>query len=295
MRTAWTYLLCMVAATAAQAEDRNAIERRVAAEPAGEVNISNVAGEVEVIGWNRNEVEVRGELGRGVERLDVLTEKGRVKVQVVLPRGSSRSGSAYLQVRVPRASRLAVSAVSADVQSDGVLGAQRLKTVSGEITADFAGVLLDIKTVSGDITLRGNGKPAEMHVSSVSGNLDLDEAAGTLDVVSVSGDLRAELGDTGEVRARTTSGNVSVRARLRLDARVDVETVSGEVALRVPSVEGFETEIESFSGDIEGCYEKEVTRTSKYGPGTRLNVSHGKASAQVRVKSLSGDIDFCDR
>jgi hypothetical protein len=54
-------------------------------------------------------------------------------------------------------------------------------------------------------------------------------------------------------------------------------------------------DIESFSGDIEGCLAGNVERVSKYGPGVRLNVRTVEAGARVRAKTLSGDIDICDR
>jgi len=59
---------------------------------------------------------------------------------------------------------------------------------------------------------------------------------------------------------------------------------------------GLSTEIESFSGDIEGCLAGSVERVSKYGPGTRLNLrSVESGGARVRAKTLSGDVEICDK
>ena len=150
-------------------------------------------------------------------------------------------------------SSVEVSAVSADVSSRGVLGTQRLKSVSGEVTADIAGDESDVHSVSGDVTLRGNGKPLRLHVTSVSGSLDLTNTAGSLDVVTVSGDARVQMGDVSDVRGRTTSGDLEVRGKLTRDGRVDVESVSGDISLNVSAPGGLSAESESFSGDIEGC------------------------------------------
>jgi DUF4097 and DUF4098 domain-containing protein YvlB len=216
-------------------------------------------------------------------------------VKVVLPRGSSHDGDADIEVSVPRNSTVEVSAVSADVSSRGVLGTQRLKSVSGEVTADIAGDESEVRSVSGDVTVRGNGKPIRLRVASVSGSLDLTNAAGSLDVVTVSGDARIQMGDTSDVRGRTTSGNLEVRGKLTRDGRVDVEGVSGDIILRLSAPGGLSTEIESFSGDIEGCLAENVERVSKYGPGKRLNIRTVESGARVRAKTLSGDIDICDR
>jgi len=279
----------------AYAGESGSIDRKIAAEPGGEVVISNVSGSIDVRGWDRNEVQVTGHLGEDVERLDLTTSGGRTIVKVVLPRGSSNDGDAEISVQVPKNCSVEVSAVSADVSSQGVLGTQRLKSVSGEITADISGDDSEVRSVSGDLTVRGTGKPISLRANSVSGSLDLTNGAGKLDVVTVSGDARVQMGETSEVRGRTTSGDLELRAKLTRDGRVDVEGVSGEITLRLTASGGLSTEIESFSGDIEGCLAGSVERVSKYGPGTRLNLRTVEGGgARVRAKTLSGDIDICD-
>ena len=288
-------LLIVCALPLAAFADNDSVDRKVAADANGEIVISNVSGSIDVRGWDRNEVQVTGHLGDGVERLDLETSGGRTVVKVVLPRGNSHDGDADIEVSVPRNSRVEVSAVSADVSSRGVLGTQRLKSVSGEVTADISGDESEVRSVSGDVTVRGNGKPIRLRVASVSGSLDLTNAAGSVDVVTVSGDARVQMGDTNDVRGRTTSGNLEVRAKLTREGRVDVEGVSGDIILRLSAPGGLSTEIESFSGDINGCLADNVERVSKYGPGKRLNIRTVESGARVRAKTLSGDIDICDR
>lgn len=271
------------------------VDRKVDAEPNGEVVITNVSGKVDVRGWDRNEVRVTGDLDDGVERLDVSSSGGRTIVKVVVPRGGSRRSDADLSVQVPHNSSVEVSAVSAEVTSRGVLGTQRLKTVSGGITADIAGTDSEVRTVSGDLTVRGSGKPINLRVSSVSGSIDLSNSAGKLDVVTVSGDARVQMGETSEVRGRTTSGDLDLRATLTRDARVELEAVSGDLTIRLPDTTGLSTDIESFSGDIEGCLAEKVERVSKYGPGVRLTLRTVEAGAHVRAKTLSGDVEICNR
>jgi DUF4097 and DUF4098 domain-containing protein YvlB len=292
-RRASLIVACALPLVAAASSDT--VDRKVAAEATGEVVISNVSGTIDVRGWDRNEVHVTGRLGSGVERIDVESSGGRTFVKVVLPRGNNHDGEADIEVSVPKGSSLEVSAVSADVSSRGVLGTQRLKSVSGEVTADIVGSESEVRSVSGDVTVRGSGKPISLRVSSVSGSLDLTNTAGKLDVVTVSGDARVQMGETSEIRGRTTSGNLEVNGRLTRDGRVDVEGVSGDITLRLTAPGGLSTEIESFSGDIEGCLAGNVERVSKYGPGMRLNIRTVEAGARVRAKTLSGDIDICDR
>ncbi len=106
------------------------INQRAAADPGGAVEISNVAGTVRVTGWDRNEVEVTGELGEGTERLDFAVVDKVTRVKVILPNRSNNVEDTDLVVRIPTASRLAVTTVSADIEVQDVTGAQRLQTVS---------------------------------------------------------------------------------------------------------------------------------------------------------------------
>lgn len=286
--------LAIALPVAASARDED-IDRKVAADPNGEVVISNVSGTIDVRGWDRNEVQVTGTLGSGVERVDVESSGGRTVVKVVLPGRSSRDGDAEIEVQVPRNSSLDVSGVSADVSSRGVLGTQRLKSVSGEVTADISGNDSDVKSVSGDVTVRGVGKPESLRVSSVSGSLDVSNVGGKIEVVTVSGDARVQASEASEIRGRTTSGNLELHGKLTRDARVDVEGVSGDLTLRLSGPGGLNADIESFSGDIEGCLAKGVERMSKYGPGTRLALRTVENGPRIRAKTLSGDIDICDK
>ncbi len=287
---------CLIAGMlplASQAAEGN-IDRKVAAEANGEVVISNVAGTVEVRGWDRNEVHVTGTINQDVDSVLVDSSAGRTVIKVILPRGMHRGADAEIEVLVPKMSSVEVVTTSADVSSRGVLGAQRLKTTSGEITADIAGDNSEVRSVSGDLTVRGSGKPVSLRTSSVSGSLDLTNLAGKLDVVTVSGDARVRMVEASEVRGRTTSGNFDLSAKLTNGARVEVDGVSSEITLRLSPRGGFSAEVESFSGDIEGCLADNVESVSKYGPGRRLNIRTPEAGAHVRAKTMSGDIDICD-
>ncbi len=290
------WALCALGALPlAAAANEGSVDRKVNADPRGDVLISNVSGSVDVRGWDRSEIQVTGQIDEDVERVDVETSGGRTTIKVILPRNTHNGGDAMLEIQVPRGSTLEVSAVSADISSRGVLGTQRLKTVSGEITAEISGDDSEVRSVSGDLTVKGNGKPGNLRVSSVSGSLDLTNSAGKLDVVTVSGDARVQMAEASEVTARTTSGTLDLHARLQRDSRVSAESVSGDINLDLANSPGLALEIESFSGDISGCLAGDAERVSKYGPGVRLNSRIGDGSARVRAKTLSGDIEICNR
>ena len=103
MRVAVTVAAALLLAQAARADE---VEKSAQADPRGEVVIGNVAGEVQVTGWDRNEVHVRADLDDEVQRLDFKTSGARTTIEVVLPKGRNYQGSTDLVVQVPRNSSL---------------------------------------------------------------------------------------------------------------------------------------------------------------------------------------------
>jgi len=297
---AWLLLGACVAGLA-HGMDSN-FERRVAADLHGVVEISNVAGSVEVQAWDNPEVEVRAEVGAGVDRIDTTSDHGRISVKVIVPNHSFRSISTTLHVRVPRDSELDISGVSADVTTSDVEGALQLKTVSGGVKADVFQKNTEIKTVSGDVVLRGRGKEAGaagIHVSTISGSIRIDRAGGDVEATTVSGDMTVRLDHPARnVRVRTTSGDVGFEGKLTKGAYMDAESVSGDLTVRATPEGPLDYEVSTFSGDIKNCMGGEVERVSKYGPGRRLNGTRGTPGAEeakVRLKTMSGDVELCDK
>ena len=57
------------------------------------MEIDNVAGLIDVQGWDKSEVAVTGTIGKDVERVDVTGDSNRTSIRVMLPKGISSPGS----------------------------------------------------------------------------------------------------------------------------------------------------------------------------------------------------------
>ncbi len=270
------------------------IDKRAPADPKGQVEISNTAGTVTVTGWDRNEVEVTGTLGDGSERLDFVTTDKLTRIQVVLPGKAWHVEDSELDVKVPAGSSVSVNTVSADIVVKGVSGAQRLQSVSADVSTQAAADDVEIKTVSGDLTVTGSDQKGLLTVTTVSGNATVSHVAGEVNGSTVSGDFRLGLGAVDRSRLRTTSGDLSLAAFLAGDGRLDVETISGDVRIDLAKPLNVEFDVSSFSGDIQNCFGPKPARTDEYGPGKELRFTEGKGLARVRVKALSGDVSICN-
>lgn len=277
--------------------EATSFEREVAADAHGRVDVSSTNGTIDVAGWDKAAVSVKAELGADVDHVEVTGSGGHTVVRVVLKPHMSFGwdhDETHLRVQVPKDSELEVAAVSGNVTSTGVLGAQRLKSVSGDITGEIGPADVEAKSVSGTVKLRGHGQPARLHVSSVSGNVELKHAAGELETSTVSGEITADLDTARSVHARSTSGDISFEGRLLKGADFDAQSVSGDLKVRAGFEDGFEYEAQTLSGDISNCFNATVERTSQYGPGHKLNGTRGAGGAHVRLKTMSGDLELCD-
>ena len=285
-------LLLALGATALAAAADRSFDKEVSAEERGVVEVSNTAGTVEITGWDRHEVNVHAEIDDGVERVDVTSEPGRTLIKVVLPH-SSRGGEAHLHIKVPKDSELHLTTVSADANLSGLNGAQRVNAVSGDVTTEIGAGNLELKTVSGDLKIKGHGQPAQLRVTTVSGDVHLEHGAGDLDTTSVSGTLVVSLDSARSVHARTTSGDMHFDARLTRGASFEASTVSGDLNVRASAEGGYAYEVSTFSGDISDCFGG--PRAEKGIVGHSLSGSRGEAAGHMRLKTMSGDVQLCDR
>lgn len=292
MRVAVTVAVALLLAQTARAEE---IDKSAQADPRGEVVIGNVAGEVQVTGWDRSEVHVKADLSDGVERLDFKTSGARTTIEVVLPRGRSYQGSTDLVIQVPRNSSLVINTVSADQTIKDVRGSQRLQAVSGMIQTELWNEDMEVKNVSGDVTVNGHNGKGVLRATSVSGGLRLEDIGPEMELNTVTGDMRVRVAELSKARIRTTNGDLELRAaKLTDDVRIDAEGINGDLRFRLPRQLDTEFDISTFNGEIDNCFGPKPHRTSEYGPGNALRFKEGNGDGRIRIKALNGTVEICN-
>lgn len=284
---------------AARAANRPVDEHRPA-EAAGQVEIQNVAGRVDVVGWDKPEVAVAGTVGGDVERVDVTSTGSRTSVHVVRKdHGISfgwhgDGGEANLVVHVPAGSSLTATLVSADLSVAVVSGKQELHTVSGDVKTQ-AQRELRVQTVSGEVHATAAPESRIIEVQTVSGDVSVSGGAGELTVKTVSGDGTLSLGTLSRGQVTTVSGDFAITAGLAPDGRFEAESVSGDFTVNFTgAVPPAAFDLQTFSGDLSTCFGHKASHEG-YGPGSRLNFQEGAGTAHVRVDTKSGDVTLCSK
>jgi DUF4097 and DUF4098 domain-containing protein YvlB len=272
----------LLATPAAQAVQN--IDRSLPTGATPSVEISNVQGRVTVAAWDQQVVKVTGTIENDETEFEFSGDARHVVIKVRPESNKVHRGKddAILDIKVPAGASLDINTVSADIDVQGVRGAQRLEAVSGDVTTAAYGEQLDVRTISGDAVVNGTGGT----VRGVDGELEAQ---------SVSGNVELDLGTATRLQLETVSGNLKASLTLADAARFDAESVSGDVDVRFAKPVNGEFEFETFSGNIENCFGPKAERKSKYAPGTELRFTQGSGGARVSIDTLSGTISVCDK
>jgi hypothetical protein len=271
----------------------------------GEIEITLLSGRIEVIGWDKPEIAVAGVLGSDATKLDLTVSGERATLRLIDK--DSTSGSQHfhwglgggsnevkLTVRVPRATRLTATLVSADLVIHELDGEQELRTVSGDVTTTVEHAA-HVHTVSGDIHLTAGADASLLELGSVSGGIQVTGGRGDVSVETVSGDGTFTLGMVNRARFKTVSGDEHVTMGLTADGNLEAESISGDMSVDFTgAVPAAHFELESFSGDLKSCFGPKESH-EEYGPGSRLEYTQGAGTGRVHIVTKSGDINLCTK
>jgi len=287
----WIALLALAAAGPALSAD---VDQKVSADPHGTVEVSNTAGTIRCIGWDKPEVQISGNVS-GSGRLEVRQQGTTTIIGVTSRMGVVSHDEADLEIRLPAESSLRASAVSADIEVSGISGDQRLQTVSGDIRTEASKADVVLKSISGNLKVKGKREPIHTTVSTVSGDTSIVDVGGELELDTVSGNTTIDMNSLTRARLQTVSGDLNMKAKLAPDVRIDGSTVSGTLELRWPGAESANVELASFSGDVSACFGGVPVQHPTYGPGSTWRYGVKDAKGTIRIKSMSGDIHLCNR
>ena len=265
----------------------------------GEVRVDNLAGNVKVRGWDKNEVRITGELSSSADHLQVDSDANGngISIRVVLPHDSGHyedDEGSDIVIDMPRGAYLNVSTVSADVTVADVNGQQTYDTVSGNITLSSTSTHIEVKSVSGDVTVTGSGPKAKVSANSISGTVTVTSIDGTLDASSISGEVNASNNKLTGATLSSTSGDLRFQGSLQKGGDYEFHNVSGDIEVTVGKDTSARFDVSSFSGDIHNSFGPKPTRVSKYSPGEELRFTNGNGDAIVTIRTLSGEIRLED-
>lgn len=289
------YLPLLLCFCVGQALADTPIQLRHDATATARVSISNVAGTVNVIAWDRNEVQVTGRLGDGAKPLAITGDNGHLEIKVEPQGGSgwfnwggdSRMASTTLELHVPKAASLEVDVVSAPLVIDGMDGGSiEVNTVSGKARINARTPSLKVDSVSGGIEQAGHAEQADLQ--TVSGDILAPSLGNRVELQTISGRIQATGGPWQKLTLSTVSGNVQLNGGLTAGGGIDIDSMSGDVQLQVPANTNARLHASSFSGNLRSDFG--TPTQPEHGPGSSLDASLGNGQGKINVETFSGDL-----
>jgi len=294
MKTA-RYLPLLLCFCIGQALADTPIQLRHDATPTARISVSNVAGTVNVIAWDRNEVQVGGRLGDGAKPLAITGSNDNLEIKVEPQNGSgwfnwggdSRMGPTSLEVHVPKAASLDVDVISAPLLIDGMDGGDiQVNTVSGKARVNARTPSLKVDSVSGGIELAGHAERADLQ--SVSGEILAPSLGNDVKLQTISGRIQAAGGPWQKLELSTVSGDVQLTGGLAPDGVLNIDSMSGDVQWQLPVDTSGNLHASSFSGDLRSDFG--TTKEPEHGPGSSLDVRLGNGRGKINIETFSGDL-----
>ena len=286
------------------------IDQSLPANNANNVSIENLRGEVSIVGWDKSEVKVTGELDEQAERLIFEQQGSHIIIKVVVPRRRGNNWNnegSDLTINIPKDLRVNFNGVSSDVIVENFTKNVEVKTVSGDIEAKQLSERIELVTVSGSIKSRdlsGNirlstvsgdindkNSTGKIRLKVVSGDIHTTSSATEVYVNNVSGSVEFSLAEVDELVASSVSGDIEGILSLNDSGFVKLSSVSGDMEI------GFQSDVSaSFKmnanagGDLINKLTSDKAQRAKYGPSSKLNFQSGNGNGSVRASTVSGTI-----
>ena len=256
------------------------VERRQALTPGAGVKIFMPAGHVHLIGWDKDTVVVRGLVARG-STFYYGAFRGGVKMSV-----DPDSGSATLDVYVPRSSIVSIKAVSADIDATDVSG--WFYGVSSHIRIRGAVKNLEAESISGDVDLAVTAPWIRARTGQ--GHLTLGGSVTDVNASTINGSIDLTTAGLQRARVSTVNGDIRFAGDPGTDGLVDIDDYAGPVDLALAAHMGGECDVTTVFGTIvsEISSVRPVAGTS--GRGQSLAFAIGRGSARVTVRTFKGDV-----
>jgi DUF4097 and DUF4098 domain-containing protein YvlB len=278
------------------------------------LELSNVAGDVAIVGSTDGKVHVHGDvrisgfgLGNPQKRLDDLVASPPIELKgdtLRIGKESSRLRNVAItySIEVPRETTVNSARVSGGQSVRGVRGPVQAESVSGSVSGQDIGREVRLSSVSGAVTAENCGD--DVRAASVSGSVTVSNARGDVVAHSVSGNVevrnpggRVEANSSsgsvnvrdanGDVKAHASAGRVTVQGNPSGNSYWDLKTASGPVDIAVPSNASFHLSASAVSGQIRAQVPIMIEEQGKHS----LRAHMGDGGGRVEIHTVSGAIE----
>lgn len=280
-----------------QKKYQNETRKSFDVEPGGllEVNIETGGG-IEVVGWNKNVVDVEVTLGgRNSDNVDVTIRKNSNGVSVeteFIEKDWDNNLKCNTVIKVPYNYNIDFSTMGGGVYFKNIKGEFSGKTMGGSMEMIELQGNADMTTMGGSISI--SDSDLDGSVKTMGGSIDLSNVTGNVNTKTMGGSINHDVkkrkdgkGSTSRVNIETMGGSINVT---EAPYGAKVKTMGGSI--HIDKAEKFVDAV-TMGGhimidDVDGW-----VKTKTMGGDIKCTVTGSNAGDKdVRLTSMSGDIEL---
>ncbi|MBR9728503.1 DUF4097 domain-containing protein [Shewanella intestini] len=297
--------LSLASASAFSAEE---VSQQLTAPSHANIDIKVQRGNVKIIGWDKNLIQVEGTLDALSKGLVFKKDGDEFTIEDKLPRSYSgkRGQGSNLVINVPNKTDIEIEGISSDYNISQLVGEIELEVVSGNINASDLDGDIELSAVSGNI--QASQLSGDIELETVSGNINDNHSQGEVSYRLVSGDLTASSQAT-KIKVDQVSGKID--GNFKPAKHIKVVAVSGDISLKL-SDSLSRAKLESVSGDITTAFSNipsvdvninggpagKITNQltdhnvikGKYQPSSTLQFRVGNGAGKLSINTISGHL-----
>jgi DUF4097 and DUF4098 domain-containing protein YvlB len=261
----------------------------------GTLEVYSRNGSVEVLGWEKDYVEITGtKYGRSEEDLKQIEVKitnteNSIKVNTVF-NGSNRGGrGASYVIRAPHSAELvSVDTSNGSVRAEDLAKVGRLDTSNASITINRCKGPLVADTSNGSI--RVSQTPGDLTLDSSNARIEADDVAGAIVADTSNGSIRATVVDPpqgADLRFDTSNASIEVTVKKYQANPMLLDSSNGSVTLRLPEDVNAELHATTSNGSIQTGFPVTVTGALKK---NELKTTLGSGGPLIRVSTSNSGV-----
>ena len=211
--------------------------------PNGRIDLENFNGGIDILGWDKDSVEITGrkyartpELLQAI-KIDIVAAPDALRIRTIRPLERRGNMGANYVLRVPRRVVLgSITSSNGGIRLRTIDGEARLRSSNGAIEVFGLKGNLEANTSNAGIDVQGLEGSASLRTSN--GGITVDRVQGAFEAFTSNANVEARLSgidSSRPIRVETSNGNVDLRLDRMDTHQVRASSSNGSITVRLPA------------------------------------------------------------
>jgi hypothetical protein len=229
----------------------------------GRIELEGFNGSVDIVGWDKDLVEIDGTKYAGSEermkqiKIDIVPAADSIAIRTTRPMERFGNAGVKYSLHVPRHAELAtIVSSNGAIRVESIEGRARLKTSNGGIHASGIHGPLDAQTSNGTIDL--SDVVGDTIVRTSNGSVRAEVKKGNFDAHTTNGSITARLLESDSRPVRLESSNGHIEVTMDAAREVHASTSNSSITVRMPGSIGARVDAHTTNASITSDFDVSV-------------------------------------